>query len=244
MHHSAVRVNTRCLRRSVRPCGALGLPSRRRGYGDLGLHGPPGSDATMMQLIPLHGPHHHCACWHPDAPGSSRMHRVHHHLTQRAAPGRHRSCEGRAGPPHHWPRHASHLATSSSRCTPCIPAPADGCSRGRQLAVSHAARRRADAPRTWPPRIAVADRPTLLTWPCYAARETHTVITNPGVASRLPAPAEVFSMVRNPLPTSSEDGIPEILAEQRLARVSNDHAPCQGVPPGEDGFMVPLAPMT
>jgi len=29
-----------------------------------------------------------------------------------------------------------------------------------------------------------------------------------------------------------------------LARVSNDHAPCQGVSPGEDGFMVPLAPMT
>jgi hypothetical protein len=33
-----------------------------RGWGDLGLHGPPGSDATMMQLIPLRGPHHHCAC--------------------------------------------------------------------------------------------------------------------------------------------------------------------------------------
>jgi hypothetical protein len=27
MQHSAVRVNTRCLRRSVRPCGALGLPA-------------------------------------------------------------------------------------------------------------------------------------------------------------------------------------------------------------------------
>jgi hypothetical protein len=26
MQHSAVRVNTRCLGRSVRPCGALGLP--------------------------------------------------------------------------------------------------------------------------------------------------------------------------------------------------------------------------
>jgi hypothetical protein len=25
MHHSAVRVNTRCLRRSVRACGAVGL---------------------------------------------------------------------------------------------------------------------------------------------------------------------------------------------------------------------------
>jgi hypothetical protein len=29
-----------------------------------------------------------------------------------------------------------------------------------------------------------------------------------------------------------------------LARVSNDHAPCQGVPPGRDGFTGPLAPMT
>jgi hypothetical protein len=29
MHHSAGRVNTRCLRRSVRPYGALGLPGRR-----------------------------------------------------------------------------------------------------------------------------------------------------------------------------------------------------------------------
>ena len=29
MQHSAVRVSTRCLRRSVRPCGAFGLPGRR-----------------------------------------------------------------------------------------------------------------------------------------------------------------------------------------------------------------------
>ena len=29
MHHSALRVNTRYLRRSVRCCGALGLPERR-----------------------------------------------------------------------------------------------------------------------------------------------------------------------------------------------------------------------
>jgi len=28
MQHSALCVNTRCLRRSVRPCGALGLPGR------------------------------------------------------------------------------------------------------------------------------------------------------------------------------------------------------------------------
>jgi integrase len=32
------------------------------GCGDLGLHGPPGSDATMMRLIPLRRPHHRCAC--------------------------------------------------------------------------------------------------------------------------------------------------------------------------------------
>ena len=36
-----------------------------------------------------------------------------------------------------------------------------------------------------------------------------------------------------------------LLARARvLARVSNDHAPCQGVPPGGDGFTGPLAPMT
>ena len=29
MQHSAVCVNTRCLRRSVRPCGAVGRPGRR-----------------------------------------------------------------------------------------------------------------------------------------------------------------------------------------------------------------------
>ena len=48
------------------------------GYGDLGLHGPPGSDATMMRLMPLRGMHHRCVCWHRDASGCSRLHRVHH----------------------------------------------------------------------------------------------------------------------------------------------------------------------
>ena len=91
-----------------------GMP---RGCGDLGLHGPSGSDATMMQLIPLRGVHHRCACWHRVASGTSRLHRVHHRRSRRAAPGRHRSCEGRAGPPHHWPRHAPDLATSRFRCT-------------------------------------------------------------------------------------------------------------------------------
>jgi len=70
-----------------------------RGHGDLGLHGPPGSDATMMQLIPLRGLHHHCACWHRNASGSCQLHPVHHRQTQRATPGRHRSGEGPGGPP-------------------------------------------------------------------------------------------------------------------------------------------------
>jgi len=33
-----------------------------RSCGDLRLHGPPGSDATMMRLIPLRGVHHRCDC--------------------------------------------------------------------------------------------------------------------------------------------------------------------------------------
>ena len=55
-----------------------GLPGAPCGHGDLGLHSPPGTDATMMRLIPLRGVHHGCACWHRDASGSSRLHRVHH----------------------------------------------------------------------------------------------------------------------------------------------------------------------
>ena len=54
-----------------------GLQGAPRSYDDLGLHGLPGSDATMMRLIPLRGVHHSCACWHRDASGSSRLHRVH-----------------------------------------------------------------------------------------------------------------------------------------------------------------------
>ena len=65
MQHSALRVNTRCVRRYGVP-RAAGAP---RGYGDLGLHGPPGSDATMMRPMPLRGVHHRCACWHRDASG-------------------------------------------------------------------------------------------------------------------------------------------------------------------------------
>ena len=104
---AAQRVALRCRRPSGPP----------RGCSDLGLHGLHGSDATMMRLIPLRGLHHHCACWHHDASGSSRLHRVHHRRTRQAVPGRHRSCKGRAGPPHHWSRHAPDLATSRSRCT-------------------------------------------------------------------------------------------------------------------------------
>jgi integrase len=58
--------------RRPRPAGA---PC---GYGDLGLHGPPGSDATMMRLMPLRGVHHGCVCWHCDASGCTRLHRAHH----------------------------------------------------------------------------------------------------------------------------------------------------------------------
>jgi hypothetical protein len=101
--------------RTALRCPPLAGPPR--GCGDLGLHGPSGSDATMMQLIPLRGVHHRCACWHRVASGTSRLHRVHHRRSRRAAPGRHGSCEGRAGPPHHWPRHAPDLATSRFRCT-------------------------------------------------------------------------------------------------------------------------------
>jgi hypothetical protein len=186
MHHSAVRVSTRCLRRSVRPYGARGLPRRPRGCGDLGLQGPPESDATMMQLIPLRGLHHHCACWYRDASGSSRLHRVHHRLTQRAAPGPHRGCEGRAGSPRHWPRHASHLAFSRSRCTSCIPAPEDGCSCCRQLARhprgTPTRRHAADVAGTRLSRRP-AEAPDLALPRCPG---DHTVITNPGVADSSP----------------------------------------------------------
>ena len=56
---AAQRAALRC----PRPAG------RAARCGDLGLHSPPGADATMMQLIPLRGPHHRCTCWHRDAPG-------------------------------------------------------------------------------------------------------------------------------------------------------------------------------
>ena len=62
------RAALRCAQRARAPGGS----------DDLGLHGPPGSDATMMRLVPLRGVHHRCACWHHDASGSSRLHRMPH----------------------------------------------------------------------------------------------------------------------------------------------------------------------
>jgi integrase len=51
---------------------------RHGGCGDLGLHGPPVSDATTMRLMPLRGLHHRCGCWHRDTSGCSRRRRMHH----------------------------------------------------------------------------------------------------------------------------------------------------------------------
>jgi len=56
LREHALPAAQRAALRCPRPAGLL------RGCGDLGLHGPPGSDATMMQLIQLRGPHHHRAC--------------------------------------------------------------------------------------------------------------------------------------------------------------------------------------
>jgi len=128
----------------------------------------------MMQLIPLRGPHHRCTCWHRDAPGSSRMHRLHHRRSRWALPGRRRSCQGCAGPPHHWSRHAPDLATSRSGCTWCIPPPETDVRAAASSPVSHAARRRGGAPRPGPPRIAAADRQTLLAWTCDTAGQIRT----------------------------------------------------------------------
>jgi hypothetical protein len=62
MHHSAGCVNTICLRRSLRPCGAP------RGQGQLataltwGFTGRVQADASMMRLVPWRGVRHRCAC--------------------------------------------------------------------------------------------------------------------------------------------------------------------------------------
>ena len=164
----AVPAAQRAALRCARPAGTP------RGCGDLGLHGPPGSDATMMRLIPLRGLHHHCACWHRDAPGSSRLHRVHHRLTQRAAAAGTAAARdapdlritGRATRPT-W-RPAALVAPHAS------PPPKTDVRAAASSPVSHAARCRADAPRTWPLRIAAAGRPTLLAWTCDTAGQIRT----------------------------------------------------------------------
>ena len=160
----------------------------------------------MMQLIPLRGPHHHCACWHRDASGNSRLHRVHHHLTRRAAPGRHREPRGtrwasaslvapRARPGNQPPSlHPVHPRSPETDVRAAASSP-----------VSHAARRRVETPRTWPPRIAVTDRRTLLAWTCATAGQIHAVITNLASSLQAPASAEVFSMVGKSLITSFRD---------------------------------------
>ena len=66
------------------------------GCGDLGLHGPPGSDATMMRLISLRCAHHHCGCRHCDSSGCSRRRRMHRGSSGEAR--RWRDCCGGRGP--------------------------------------------------------------------------------------------------------------------------------------------------
>jgi hypothetical protein len=62
MHHSAGRVNTRCLRRSMRPCRALGVPGRLVTALTWNFTGPRATDASMMRLASWRGVHHRCAC--------------------------------------------------------------------------------------------------------------------------------------------------------------------------------------
>ena len=56
LREHALPAAQRAALRCRRPAGAP------RGCGDQGLHGSPGSDATMMRLMPLRGMHHRCAC--------------------------------------------------------------------------------------------------------------------------------------------------------------------------------------
>jgi len=83
MQHSALRVNTRCLRRSVR---RPGLPERLAATVTWDFMIPPGPDATMMRPMPLRGVHHRCACWRRDASGCSRLHRMHHRRSGERCP--------------------------------------------------------------------------------------------------------------------------------------------------------------
>src|SRR5690348_8813645 len=101
------------------------------------------------------------------------------------------------------------------------PAPGDRCPRGRQLARqprgTPTGRCAADAAATHRSRRP-ADAPGLDLRHGWAdpVRQPPTS----GVASRRPAPAEVFSMVRNPLPTSSSAGI-DLLALRELMGHAN-----------------------
>ncbi len=161
----------------------------------------------MMRLIPLRRVHHGCACWHRDASGSSRLHRVHHGRSPVSVPGRPCSCERRARLPHHWPRHTPDLALSRSRCISCIPAPLRRTfpqSPARPSATPHAdapmRRQAADVAGTrgsrWP--VEAPDLPVL-----DGQGGSLPVIANPREASKRPAPAEVFSVVGTLLSTSS-----------------------------------------
>ena len=142
--------------------------------------GPPGSDATMMRLMPLRSVHHRCACLasrcirvQPVASGASSAVPV-----SAARPG---AAAARDAPGLRIIGHVTRLIwqPARSRCTSCIPRLETDAPAAASSPVSHTARRRAAMPRTWPARIAAAGRWRLLTWPCCATRETHTVITNP-----------------------------------------------------------------
>ena len=102
------------------------------------------------------------------------MHRVHHHLTQRAVPGR--AAAARDAPDLRITGHVTRPTWQpAALVAPHASLPPETDVRAAVSSpVSHAARRRAGTPRTWPPRIAVAARPTLLAWTCDMARQTRT----------------------------------------------------------------------
>ena len=82
------------------------------------------------------------------------------------------------GPPHHWPPRARPGNQPLSLHGDASPPPDTNVRAAASSPVSHAARRRADAPRTWPLRIAVRARRTLLAWTCDTAGQIRTPITN------------------------------------------------------------------
>ena len=164
MQHSAGRVNTRCLQRSVRPYGALSVPGHRRGCDDLGQHRPPGPGATLLHLMRLRDMHPRCVCCGHDASGAPWLHRMHHRRPgERRPAGAHRY-EERAVPPAHCSPHAPDLATGRSGCTGCIIAAREADSRAAPARPS--ATRHADAPpgggrARHAPRLPIAHPPGL-----------------------------------------------------------------------------------